>query len=623
MDILLNWFPPAFVKIPSPAMSVLKGYLNQFGYHADVCYWNLILRDMIHSLAEQGKDLEINEFESLMPFLAILLNASEDKEKLKRLYAYYQALHPQYFSIDKQKYYEESLNEYAEQILLSFNEKLIDMYSRKNYTLIGVCTKLLQLVPANIFAKISKTIAPNRPIVAGGISNKIEAVAMLHNFKEYDYAIWGEGEIPLHQLCRFLNNEISIEEIPNVAYRNDDGETLISKCNNRLFSNLNNTKPDFSDYFNCCKRYNIHDIKTMVPLESSRGCHWNKCKFCFLTEGYRNRAKENQSIIAEILDTIEKYGIYEFVFLDNDVIFNDFDKFEDLLDRLIQIKDKYEDFGIWNGEVVTKGLNADIIKRMTLAGFKSIQIGYEAVSDSLLRKICKKNTFSSNLMFVKWAKEYDLNLQGLNVITGLIGEEDSDIISSTRNLHYLRFFLKKEITKHDIIPLQIMKSSRYFKVLKERGDLNLWNDNLLYDLFPQNYIHDDNKYELMFFSSMISNPLWDNFRRVNDYYETTNFNYKLYYGGKETILYVELIDKKIVSKLEFDIKNEFHWKILKFCNKRVRSLDEIIQFLNISGNKEKQVLATNALADLNAEYILYSNAEYTENIAIINTDFIY
>ncbi|WP_212124913.1 hypothetical protein, partial [Bacteroides pyogenes] len=183
MDILLNWFPPAFVKIPSPAMSVLKGYLNQFGYHADVCYWNLILRDMIHSLAEQGKDLEINEFESLMPFLAILLNASEDKEKLKRLYAYYQALHPQYFSIDKQKYYEESLNEYAEQILLSFNEKLIDMYSRKNYTLIGVCTKLLQLVPANIFAKISKTIAPNRPIVAGGISNKIEAVAMLHNFK--------------------------------------------------------------------------------------------------------------------------------------------------------------------------------------------------------------------------------------------------------------------------------------------------------------------------------------------------------------------------------------------------------------------------------------------------------
>lgn len=623
MDILLNWFPPAFAKIPSPAMSVLKGYLNQFGYHADVCYWNLILHDMIHSLAEQGTDEEVNEFESLMPFLAILLNVSSDKEKLNKLCAYYQALHPQYYILDKQKYYEDSLNECAERILSSFNEKLIEMYSRKKYALIGVCTKLLQLVPANIFAKVSKTIAPNIPIAVGGISNKTEAIAMLHNFKEYDYVIWGEGEIPLLQLCRFLNNEVSMEEIPNIAYRNKEGEILVSKCNNRLFPDLNNTKPDFSDYFDYCKSYSIHGIKTLVPLESSRGCHWNKCKFCFLTEGYRNRAKENQSIITEILDTIEKYGIYEFVFLDNDVIFNDFDKFEDLLDKFIQIKDKYENFGIWNGEVVTKGLNADIIKRITLAGFKSIQIGYEAVSDSLLRKICKKNTFSSNLMFVKWAKEYNLNLQGLNVITGLVGEDDSDIISSTRNLHYLRFFLRKGFTKHDIIPLQIMKSSRYFKILKEKGNLELWNDNLLYNLFPKNYIHDDNKYELMFFSSVISNPLWDNFRKVNDYYETTNFNYKLYYESKERIIYIELINEKVVSKLEFDIKNGYHWKILTFCNKKVRSLEEIIQYLNVSDSKEEQKQVTNALSDLNAEYILYSNAEYTENITIINTDFVY
>lgn len=282
-------------------MSVLKGYLNQFGYHADVCYWNLIMREMIHSIAEQELGSETNEFESLMPFLTILLSASEEKEKRNRLYAYYQALHPQYFSIDKQEYYQKSLNRYAEQILLSFNEKLTDLFSKKEYALIGVCTKLLQMVPASIFAKISKTIAPNIPIAAGGISNEIEAVAMLHNFKEYDYAIWGEGENPLHQLCRFLNDEISIEEIPNVAYRNDAGEIITSKCNNRIFSNLSNTKPDYSDYFNYSKTYNTHGIKTMIPLESSRGCHWNKCKFCFLTAGYRNRAKDNQSIIKEIL----------------------------------------------------------------------------------------------------------------------------------------------------------------------------------------------------------------------------------------------------------------------------------------------------------------------------------
>lgn len=623
MEILLNWFPPAFNRIPSPAMSILKGYLNQYGYETDVCYWNLILRDIICSVVGCERSKEAGEFEALMPFLAILLEASGEKEKLEKLCIYYQSFHPQYFSLDKEQYYSETILDYGDKIVIRFNEVLQDLYSRKKYKLVGVCTKLLQLVPANIFARISKLIAPEISIAAGGISNKREAIAMLENFKDYDYAIWGEGENPLHQLCRYLENEISIEEVPNLAYRNKDGVQCTGNLN-RLFSDLNITQPDYSDFFNYCQVNKVDDLKVMVPIESSRGCHWNKCKFCFLTEGYRNRAKDNEAIVDEIVNAIERYGVYEFVFLDNDIIFNDFDKFNNLLDRLITLKDEYEDFGIWNGEVVTKGLNAEIIKRMTLAGFKSIQIGYEAVSDSLLRKIHKKNTFSSNLMFIKWANQYNLNLQGLNIITDLLGEDDEDIISSIRNLHYLRFFLNGEVTKHEIIPLQIMKSSRYYKILEEKSELHLWSDNLLYDLFPHSYIRPDNKFELMFFSSIVSNPLWKNFEKINCYYANTPFNYKLYAHGDCTVRYVESIGEKVISKLEFDRRNEYHWHILEYCNHEVRSIDEIFQYLGVTeGDAERQKLIRTALAELKAEYILYSNPEYSENISVINTDFIY
>lgn len=621
MNILLNWFPPAFNKIPSPAMSILKGYLNQYGYETDVCYWNLIFRDIIASAVEVNKEKEANEFEALWPFLAVLLNNSTNKDRYERLCVYYQTKYPQYINISNDNYYSESLLEYSKDIVVRF-ENIIDlMFSKKKYNLIGVSTKLLQLIPANIFADISKSINPHVPIVAGGMSNKNEAIAALEDFEVYDFTIWGEGENSLHQLCRYLENEIPIEEVPNLVYRIGD-EVRFTK-GNRSFSDLSLIKPDYSDYFDFLKTNEIHDMNILLPIESSRGCHWNKCKFCFLTEGYRNRSKNNNSIIDEILFAINNYDQYEFVFLDNDIIFNNFDKFDDLLDKLSKIKDKYEKFGIWNGEVITKNLNSTIVKKMTFAGFKSIQIGYEAISDSLLSKINKKNTFSSNLMFVKWATLYNLDLQGLNIITGLLEENDADILSSIKNLHFLRFFLERNVTKHDVVPLQIMKSSRYYNYIKENNDLDVWSDNLLYELFPKSYISHRHKFDLMFFSSTKRNNLWVDFEKIDSYYSTTNYSYKLYRNSNNIVQYIERINEEIILKLEFDVINSFHWRILECCNNEVCSLDDIINHLELENNNISQEYVKNTLMELNSEYIMYSNLEYSENISIINTDFIY
>lgn len=602
-------------------MSILKGYLNQYGYETDICYWNLIFKDIIASAVDVNKENEANEFEALWPFLAILLNDSANKKQYDRLCVYFQTKYPQYINIDKNDYFSDSLSEYSKEIVARFEKNIGLMFSKKKYNLVGICTKLLQLIPANIFANIAKSLNPNVPIVAGGMSNKNEAIAALENFMAYDFTIWGEGENSLHQLCRYLENEIPIEEVPNLAYR--VGDEVKFTTGNRSFSDLSLTKPDYSDYYSFLKTNQIEDINVLLPIESSRGCHWNKCKFCFLTEGYRNRSKNNDAIIDEILFAINNYNQYEFVFLDNDVIFNNFEKFDDLLNRLTKIKDQHEKFGIWNGEVVTKNLNSTIIKKMALAGFKSIQIGYEAISDSLLRKVNKKNTFSSNLMFVKWATLYNLNLQGLNIITGLLGEDDSDILLSIKNLHYLRFALEANVTKHDVIPLQIMKSSRYYNLIKENNELDVWSDNLLFDLFPESYISHKCKFDLMFFSSTQRNNLWINFEKIDEYYSTTNYSYKLYRTPNNCIQYVEQIDEEAISKLEFDIDNCFHWKILEFCNNEVRSFDDIVNHLMIDNDNIDMQFVKNALNELNSEYILYSNPEYSENISIINTDFIY
>lgn len=80
---------------------------------------------------------------------------------------------------------------------------------------------------------------------------------------------------------------------------------------------------------------------------------------------------------------------------------------------------------------------------MALAGFESVQIGYESPSNNLLEKIHKKNTFASNLFFIKWANELGIRINGANVLRNLLEETTDDIKESIDNLYFLRFYFQK------------------------------------------------------------------------------------------------------------------------------------------------------------------------------------
>ncbi len=614
MKILLNWFPPAITRIPSPAMSILKSNFVAHGYEVDICYWNLIFRDLLFKFSGTDSGNEMTEIETLLPFLYILSCQYQDESSKAKIKNCYHALHPAFFNIDKEKSYSQELAKTAQFITDQMRVSLELIRKKNSYGLIGMSVKLLQMIPANVYANICKSLNPKLPILIGGFSTQQEAIAYLENFPMFDYAIWGEGEFPTVQLANYLDGKVKIDDVPNLAYKNELGQ-IVYTSHNRNYLDLNTLCPDYTEYFEHIQKLHIDNLLTMVPIESSRGCHWNRCHFCFLTDGYRNRSKGTDKIITEINVSRQKYHCSNFIFLDNDIIFNDIDTFKKLLDKFIQIKEKDENFGIWNGEVVTKGLTASIIKRMSLAGFRSIQIGYEAISNQLLKKIDKKNSFASNLLFVKWSAVFHLKILGLNIITGLLEEKDEDILESTKNLHFLRFFLKRNELTHQIIPLQVMRTSRYFRMIKD--DLSKWNDNNLFHMLPKKYIKDKDKYTLFYFSSLVRNELWKSFEGINRYYESTDFNYKLILKSQHIICYHEYVGNIMVSDLEFELSS-LYWKILKYCNEEVRSLDDIITYFSDELHEKQEICKI--LDELNAEYLLYSSTDYAENVTIINTN---
>lgn len=517
--IILNWLPPASVQIPSPAHSVIKDYLEQNGIVANIIYWNIKLYDYIHNFFNLGKDVDGSDLKQLLPFFMYLAIECNDYSIIEGITSYILTEKPQYYIKGREyiikRMYDEynSLGKLIDQIVLSINMAGIK--------LIGFSSQFYQWIPALIIAKKLKKRFPEVSLFVGGFGTSEEACLFLKNFTFFDFASWGEGEFSDYMLINFLKDEgnNNVNNIPHLAYRHN--HNIVCTKNRMSYIPLDNVAFNIDDYIH--QSIGIVSKEDMIiPIETGRGCHWNKCHFCYLNVGYKFRRKTNQEVINEIRNKIEKYAVYNFEFLDNDLIGGDFGKFEDLLNQIIGIKSSFEKFSIRMAEIITKGLSSSLIKKMKMAGFENVQIGYESPSDILLKKISKKNSFASNLLFIKWAVEYGIKVSGANVIRNLLEETKDDIIESIDNLKYLRFYISTGGFSHNYSNLAISASSRYVIGHNIQIKDRKWFSTT-YSYFPHNLINDEDKMCLFYdFVEKTYDPLWNTFSKVENFYIIIN-----------------------------------------------------------------------------------------------------
>ncbi|MDR1552377.1 MAG: radical SAM protein [Prevotellaceae bacterium] len=603
--ILFNWVPPAACERPSPSGSILKSFLQKHEIIMDIKYWNLTFmnfqNEFIGSNINYIEDFSI----TLLPFLNYISIYSNDKESYNNIKYKILSIRPQWNNMGK-IFIDKQMSDYAYKLdeIIESEIKKIDI---ARYLLFGVSSKLSQWIPANIICKKIKNQYPQLPIIIGGFGTKDEAIAIMNNFGFYDYAIWGEGEYPLLELYHSIQEDDK-REIPYLVYRDIEKNPCVFSSKKKQFLNMNeNVYPDFDDFFQQNLKENA---KVSLPIEGSRGCHWNQCRFCYLNDGYQYRVKNTDSKIQELKYQIKKHNISSFVFLDNDVIGKSIENFNIFLDKLIELREEHEKFVIELAEIVTKGINYEIIKKMALAGFQHVQIGYESPSNELLKKIHKKNTFASNLFFIKWARHFSIHIGGLNVLIGLLEETTENIMESIDNLHYMRFYLQKNYFNHNISQLAITKSSRYYKEIK---DLNKWNIHLFSGLLPNNYIDKDDLFNVFQFIESQQNLLWYHFIKVEKHYSTNLYEYDII-RYSNTIYYREFYNKSLINEIEFD--DSLYWDILSLLNYKVLSINDIQNHLQIDNNSKLYVV----IDSLFDEGLVYKTEDYSEIVSLINTD---
>ncbi|MCD6093954.1 MAG: radical SAM protein [Candidatus Omnitrophica bacterium] len=272
------------------------------------------------------------------------------------------------------------------------------------------------------------------PVLAGGINFSLYPFeSMTHN--TIDYAIIGEAIYSLPRFLEVLERGSDFSKIPGLAYRNQEKVKL-----NPPTEELAN----FDDYPFPARhllpneRYSsfLTQRRNYTIMLTTTGCPYD-CPFCAIAS-LPYRVRSSQSVIAEIRECYEKYGIREIDFFDATFFMNrerDFAIF-----RAIQ----KEGWDIeWACRSRVDVVDDEILKEAAKAGCRRVYFGIESSQPEVLKAIRKKINISQIRRAIDTSHRYGIKVMGFFMV-GNPGETKKTVENTLKfakrlNLDFVQF----------------------------------------------------------------------------------------------------------------------------------------------------------------------------------------
>lgn len=207
--------------------------------------------------------------------------------------------------------------------------------------------------------------------------------------KFIDFAIAGEPELPVYQLCQALSRGQDYSSIDGLTFRDKKGKT-ISNEKKQITKDVNQIPFPARHLMGLEKYYQApcYFQPAATPFTNmilSRGCG-NNCLFCPIpaNQGNRTRVRSPKSVMEEILLLVQHFGMKEIYFEDDNLFWNLEYTFE-LCQRLTKAN-----LGIlWSCPkgLVARGYNRRLLVELKKSGCYSLTFNFESGSDRVLGDI--------------------------------------------------------------------------------------------------------------------------------------------------------------------------------------------------------------------------------------------
>lgn len=604
MKVNLHCIIPYEINIPNAALGYLKGYLLKNDFETRAIYWNLLLhKSLITDYIKLISRYQISHKSvSISLFIAYISNLIyNDANKNKKSLSFTSSI------IDS------SVPRYEVKKLVENFKNQVDTFieEQKLYKadIAGFTMKTNQWILNYYILQRLKEFNPEIKTIIGGIDSSAQGIEFMRIFDKADFAICGEGEIPLINLLKNIDCNSSFKKIPNIVYKekNKINHThLIDKKNSSKLDTFPFANHD--DYFKTVKDQKLNFINPIIPVWGIRSCSWNKCKFCVLNEGYTYRERSSKNIVEEIEYQSQRHNNDYFIFVDNDFGRKNRDEFLKFLKMLLQSsKKRKKPYHIIGGTSPLR-LDKESIKIMKQITFDNVQTGFEATDDALLKKMRKKHRFIDNIQSFKFSELYKFHLGDLNVIRNIPTETEEDIIKSTENLKFLRFFLKKY--NLNLSKLILFKNAPFYNDIDEK-DRSKWNYNTYWDELKNiDFLSNADKFDFFGFINkyLYNQHLWEKFEQLLGYYQSNDFTYS----------WTENPDGSSVIKENgiYDL-DKTETEFLKFCDNKKTFSEVKKRFASLDENDLRDIISS-----LNNAGFVYVDDKFEMIISIVSVDYL-
>lgn len=291
--------------------------------------------------------------------------------------------HPQDFNF---RVWEECLNEK----ILAFQPDLIG---------ISVMFTISRSSLADVAAYLKKT-HPSIPIIAGGIcvSNDVESV--LRTVPQIDIGSFYEADRSLPDLLDVVNNTRPVSDIRQVAIIKN--EIFVSTRERATPTDREiDVQPEYYDLpigeyarYGSMGAYNfMRGDRPASTVISNRGCR-AKCSFCAVRNfnDISVRGREVSSVVDEMEQVRDRYGVTHFMWLDDDLLYNTaraIALFKEITRRKLNIT-----WDASNG-LIAAAITPELMQAASDSGCIGFNLGLESGNDQILKSIHKPGTTKS------------------------------------------------------------------------------------------------------------------------------------------------------------------------------------------------------------------------------------
>lgn len=248
--------------------------------------------------------------------------------------------------------------------------------------IVGISLLSVEVASALKISQICKEYNSKCYVVWGGLHPTFLPADCLKN-REVDFIIRGEGEYPMLELCRSLQDGSKYTDVPGLSYRNG-GEISHNEIG-RIINNIDDIPfpardsilyPEFMDF------------KSLGSMIVSRGCPY-RCSFCSSRNFWDNkvRFRSPENIISEIKTIKANYGTQLIMFWDDSFTINRsiIEKHcRAIIDADLKIN--------WKTATRADLIDKDLLNLMKKSGCVKLEIGVESGSDRMKKIIHKDVT---------------------------------------------------------------------------------------------------------------------------------------------------------------------------------------------------------------------------------------